>query len=109
MSRKQSILFSTALIVLLTGFRTLPAPAVAELPVLKVAQDRSYRALCLKLRRCRSKYTYCFNQIEKNPRRDQWSDMRTACVNRYKVCIKQNFRSGELFFERWLVPEVNCG
>ena len=110
MSRIPPILLVAALFPLVSGFGTLPNPDAPSLPVLEIAEkDSSYRKSCLKLRRCRSKYTYCFNQIEKNPRSDQWSAMRTACVDKYKICIKQNFKPGELTFERWFVPEVNCG
>ncbi len=110
MSRIQTVIIVVAAFPLLAAFAPLAKPDTPVLPVLKVAEkDSSYRKSCLKLRRCRAAYTWCFNQIEKNPKRDQWSAMRTVCVDKYRVCIKKNFASGELLFERWFVPEVKCG
>lgn len=110
MSRTKTVILAIAAFALLGAFTPLTKPETPAVPVLKAAEkDSSYRKNCLKLRRCRAAYTWCFNKIEKNPKRDQWSAMRTVCVDKYKVCIKKNFKSGELMFERWLVPEVNCG
>ena len=109
MLRIQPIFLMVAALPLIVAFGPLAKLDAPAGPVLKVAEkDSSYRKSCLKLRRCRAAYTWCFNKIEKNPRRDQWSAMRTVCVDKYKVCIKKNFKSGELTFERWFVPEVNC-
>lgn len=85
----------------------LAVPETGSL-LIRVAQDRNFKALCKKLQRCRSKYTYCFDQIEKHPRRDQWSAMRTACVDKYKLCIDKNFKSGEILFTRWFVRDPDC-
>jgi len=110
MSRIQSCLIVIAACSLLGAFAPLAKPDAPATEVLTVAEkDSNYRKSCLKLRRCRAAYTWCFNKIEKNPKRDQWSAMRTVCVDKYKACIKKNFAAGELMFERWFVKEVDCG
>ncbi len=72
------------------------------------AKKKSDYKLCLALRKCRGVYSYCFAQLEKKFKPHEWSAEREKCVATYKVCIAKTFKSGELMFTRWFVPEANC-
>ena len=83
-------------------------PRAGEPSVQVVEEKSEKRKKCEALNECRRKFTVCYNEIHSNPKKD-WETHENECALPYSDCIKENFRTFEMWFTRMFNPTVlNC-
>lgn len=61
---------------------------------------------CAALNLCRDAFAKCkADYIKKHGR---WDLDKEPCGDKYAVCVRKNFQSGEMFFTRWFWPYQEC-
>lgn len=61
---------------------------------------------CAALGKCRAAFARCKAEFIK--KEGEWDLEKEPCGAKYKVCVRENFHEGEMFFTRWFWPYEDC-